>query len=105
MTTPTPSKALILLAILLWAAPAAASQLVSASLKNGSYGSGGPVAPTSGVVATPAGVVFVPTETSGRSNALVNWQIGNNPQWRRTGTITFMFKATRGQLAAGEILG
>jgi VCBS repeat-containing protein len=105
MTTSTPVKPLILLTILLSAAPAAATQLVSASLKNGDYGAGAPVAPTSGVVATPTGVVFVPTEPSGRSNALVNWQIGNNAQWRRTGTITFLFRATRGQFVPGEILG
>jgi VCBS repeat-containing protein len=105
MTTSPIGKRLILLAILLIGAPASANQLVTASLKNGNYGTGTAVPPTNGVVATPDGVRFIPTEASGRSSALVNWQIGNNSTWRRTGTITFLFKATRGQLAAGEILG
>lgn len=103
-------KPLILFAILVSGSPALAGQLVSASLKNGDYGTGpaGPgtaVPPTTGVVNTADGVLFVATETGGRSNGLVNWQIGNNFQWRRTGTITFMFKAIRGQFGSGFILG
>lgn len=94
-----------LLTVLTAAVPAGAGQLVAASLKNGSYGAGTAVAPTAGVVNTPDGVRFIPTEANGQSSALVNWQIGNNAQFRRTGTITFLFKATRGSLTGGEILG
>jgi VCBS repeat-containing protein len=104
MTNSSSLRLVAFLAVLAGAWPAQAGQLVTASLKNGDYGTGTAVAPTSGVVNTPAGVAFIPTEVSGRSNALINWQIGNNPQFRMTGTITFLFKATRGQFANGEIL-
>src|SRR5262245_37353348 len=104
MTNSSSLRLVAFLIVLAGAWPAQARQLVSASLKNGDYGTGTTVAPTGGVVNTPDGVRYVATEVTGRSNALVNWQIGNNAQFRRTGTITFLFKATRGQFAAGEIL-
>jgi VCBS repeat-containing protein len=104
MTPRTFAKWLILLIILLISVPAGAGQLVSASLKDGSYGAGTAVPPTTGIVNTADGVLFFSTEAGGRSNALVNWQIGNNSQWRRSGTIAFLFKATRGQFVSGQLV-
>ena len=105
MKNPTIAKLLTLLAMLLCGVPASAGQLVTASLKNGNYGTGTLPLPNNGVVPTAEGALYIVTEISGRSNGLINWQIGNNSQWRRTGTITFLFKAVRGSFAGGEILG
>lgn len=98
--------------------PAFGSLLFEASLRNGDYGAGTAVntfAPNHGgspgvlgIVNASDGVAFTPTEANGRSNALINWQIGsgaNNPTFRRTGTVSFWFKADRATHIAGSILG
>ena len=86
---------------------AAEAQLFQATLKNGDYGGGTAVAPNSGVVNTPDGVSFVGTEASGRSNALINWQLASADRspFRAAGTISFCFRADRQTFVTGEIVG
>jgi hypothetical protein len=98
--------------------PTFGSLLFEASLRNGNYGAGAAVntfppnhggSPgVLGIVNSSDGATFTSTETTGRSNALINWQIGagaSNPAFRRTGTVSFWFKADRATHVGGSILG
>jgi len=98
--------------------PTFGSLLFEASLRNGNYGAGqaintfppnhGGSPGVLGIVNTPDGVMFTSTESNGRSNALINWQLGagaSNPTFRRTGTVSFWFKADRATHIGGGILG
>jgi hypothetical protein len=89
--------------------------LATASLRNGNYGTGTVVntfAPNQGgspgvpgVVSDAEGTSFTATEVGGRSNALINWQLGNDPTFRRKGTVSFLFRAIRDSHVSGSIVG
>lgn len=81
--------------------------IAQATLKNSDYGMGTPMTPTTGIRDSSEGIQFVPTESNGQSNALINWVIPTErrAQFRSHGTIAFMFKADRKNHTEGEILG
>ncbi len=95
--------------------------LYEASLRSGDYGGGWAVEtlecpascpfPTAtanplGIVNGPEGVTFTSTESDGRSNALVNWFIGDDRiAFKQQGTVSFWFKADRRAHVAGAIFG
>jgi len=118
---PTTSKFSIIypaiLLVLAMSFDARASQLFSASLRNGDYG-GGAAIPTMapdhggspgalGIVDSAEGVTYTSTESDGRSNALINWEIpaANRTSFRTTGTVSFSFRADRELHVGGAILG
>ena len=80
---------------------------VQATLKNGDYGGGAAIPPTSGIVNSASGVTFVSTEGGGRSNALVNWELpaSDRVAFRTGGTVSFCFLASRSTFVGGEIVG
>lgn len=98
-----------------WPLPAAAAPLFEATLRDGDYGAGAAIdtVPADGdlgdvgIVDSPAGVTFVATEPSGRSNALINWVIpaADRTTFRTTGTVSFCIRASRTTHATGSILG
>ncbi|MFH0839529.1 MAG: PEP-CTERM sorting domain-containing protein [Candidatus Omnitrophota bacterium] len=115
---------LVLAAMFISSAPAHAILLHSASLRNGDYGTGAVIntfpPPYSGtvghggspgvpgVVSGPSGTTFTPTETSGRSNGLVNFATpygAEQQQFRSTGTVSFLFSASRALHASGGLMG
>jgi hypothetical protein len=108
-----PAVAVILVTYL----PAQASQLFSASLRNGDYGSGAAVptfAPNHGgspgvlgIDDSAEGATYTSTEADGRSNALINWEIpsANRTSFRTSGTVSFSFRADRELHVGGSILG
>jgi hypothetical protein len=93
----------------------AEAPLFEASLRNGDYGAGKAV-PTMdpdrggspdklGIVDSAEGVTFTSTEVNGASNALINWEVGADAQFRATGTIAFAFRADRAAFVGGELWG
>jgi len=95
-TTPPPTKT------------ATARGLIDqATLKNGDYGGGSAISPTTGVVNSSNGVSYISTESNKQSSGLVNWEIPSNrrAQFCSQGTVSFLFKADRQSFINGEILG
>ena len=95
--------------------PVPGRPLFEASLRNGDYGSGKAI-PTMdpergaspdklGIVDSPDGVTFTSTETDGRSNALINWEMGGDRQFRQTGVIAFSIRVDRATFVPGELWG
>ena len=91
------------------------SPLAQASLRNGDYGSAS-VVPTlgpdhgaspgnPGIADSADGVTFTSTEASGQSNALINWVLGGDRQFREHGAIAFTLKVDRATFVAGELWG
>jgi hypothetical protein len=86
-------------------------------LRNGDYGAGQAIdtfAPNHGgspnvlgIVDGPDGVAYTPTETDGRSNALINWVIpsGNRLSLRNSGTISLLFLGDRTDHVSGSLIG
>jgi len=102
--------------VLLGAATATAAPLVDASLRNGDYG-GGTAVPTFdpnhggspdalGIVDSPLGVTYTSTESDGRSNALINFQLslGDQEPFRTAGTVSFCLRADRALHVTGYVL-
>jgi len=93
------------------AAPTPASTtlglMYQATLKDGNYGAGSAISPTTGIVNSSEGVRFISTESDEQSNALINWALPADlrTQFRSHGTISFMFKADRQNYVSGDILG
>jgi len=96
--------------------PAEASLLFEASLCDGDYGAGTAIDTMNpnhggsphvlGIVNESNGVNFTSTESTNRSNALINWVIGNNRiSFKNNGTVSFLFKADREMHISGSIFG
>ena len=92
--------------------------LHEASLRDGDYGDGvavdtmdpdhGDSPHVLGIVDSPDGVSFTSTESDGRSNALINWEVASTAdrlQFRTAGSISFLFRADRDTHVNGEIFG
>ena len=102
--------------VLLGAATASAAPLVEASLRNGNYGDGTAV-PTFdplhggspdvlGIVDSPDGVTYTSTESDGRSNALINFELAFADQqpFRTAGSVSFCLRADRATHVTGYVL-
>ena len=97
--------------------PASFAELVhSASLRDGDYGAGtlidtmppdhggAPHAP--GVADSPDGVTYTATETDGRSNGLINYELGaHRTSFLASGTVAVRIHAHRDTHATGSIFG
>jgi cysteine-rich repeat protein len=107
--------AFILVAML--AFPASAALVFEASLQSGNYGTGqridtfGPNHGGSphvlGIVDSAEGMTYTTTETSGRSNALINWVLSpaDEAAFRTAGTVSFCLRADPSLQRDGWVLG
>ena len=111
--TPTPTPPAPTPTATLTAVPS--TLLFEATLKDGDYGVGqaintfppdhGGSPEVLGIVDSSDGVTFTSTEASGRSNALINWEVGVNAALRSSGTISVCFMADGATHVSGEMVG
>lgn len=92
-------------------------QLFGASLRNSDYGGGSAIPTMSpdhggspgvlGIVDGPYGVSYTSTESGDRSNALINWTLGeaDRTPFRTSGTVSMCITLDRNAHVPGEILG